>query len=471
MISCAWQGLGSVAGGGLRAFHAPTSPAAALYTCGRTADRMRSLDSDSRRRQLLAGWLALTLLAAALHFSPPIALLDLRLVDLEFGMLRRAGPKAAPVSPVLIAADEATLAAFPEPIALWHRYLGDIFSALARAGPQAVGVDIELPERSHDHLQPGMDLLLSRGILAVKSAAPFVVARGVDGLGRVKPVHLPFLALAGDSGSGLATWPLDADGTVRRFDERQNADGSTVPTFAGVLARRLGLAPAPGLLDFGLGPAYSYIPMHEVWNWAQAGDELRMRTEFAGRIVLIGGVFPFVDRHPQAVHLAGWADAGSATPGLLLHAQALRSMLGTGLVAAAPPAWPLVLTLAESVAMQSMTLVLEVLQGTEMRWPVIKRRLKTELGTALLLGLCCGGAVGSVSLLFGGTFGVGLVLLGSIGSAMTIAAGIGATVPVLLHAMKLDPQIAAGPLSLTLTDVLATCIYLVSATLFLTHGA
>src|SRR5688572_12229805 len=168
MISCAWQGLGIAGGVGLRALQAPASLAAALYTCGRTADRMRSLDSDSRRRQLLAGWLALTLLAAALHFSPPVALLDLGLVDLEFEMLRRAAPKVAPVSPVLIAADEATLAAFPEPIALWHRYLGDIFSALARAGPQAVGVDIELPERSHDHLQPGMDLALSRGILAVK---------------------------------------------------------------------------------------------------------------------------------------------------------------------------------------------------------------------------------------------------------------------------------------------------------------
>src|SRR5688572_31338576 len=99
MISCAWQGLGIAGGVGLRALQAPASLAAALYTCGRTADRMRSLDSDSRRRQLLAGWLALTLLAAALHFSPPVALLDLGLVDLEFEMLRRAAPKAAPVSP------------------------------------------------------------------------------------------------------------------------------------------------------------------------------------------------------------------------------------------------------------------------------------------------------------------------------------------------------------------------------------
>ncbi len=131
---------------------------------------------------------------------------------------------------------------------------------------------------------------------------------------------------------------------------------------------------------------------------------------------------------------------------------------------------PLVLTLAESVAMQSMTLVLEVLQGTEMRWNLIKRRLKTEAGTAALLGLCCGVTVGIVSLLFGGGVGVALVLLGSISASMVFAAAIGATVPVALHALRLDPRIAAGPLSLTLTDVFATSIYLASATVFLVRA-
>jgi magnesium transporter len=128
---------------------------------------------------------------------------------------------------------------------------------------------------------------------------------------------------------------------------------------------------------------------------------------------------------------------------------------------------PLVLTLAESVAMQSMTLVLEVLQGTEVRWRLIRRRLKTEAGTATLLGICCGTVVGGTSMLFGGGLGVGLILMGSIASAMVLAAAIGATVPTVLHALRLDPRIAAGPLSLTVTDILATTIYLSSATLFL----
>lgn len=317
----------------------------ALYFRTNCFPRMRSLHPDTRLRQLVAGWLMLVALGAALHFWPAGTLLDLKLLDREFSLLRRVAAKPAPVTPVLIAADEATLAAFPEPVALWHRYLGGIFAALARVQPQAVGVDIELPQRSHDYLQPGLDLALARGIQEAKSVAPFVIARGVDDLGRVKPVHLPFLAIAGDNGSGLATWPLDADNTVRRFDERQDAEGAAVPTFAGVLARRLGKEPRAGLIDFGLGEAFSYIPMHEVWNWIRAGDDARMRKEFGGRIVLVGGVFPFTDRHQQPINLAGWETTDGAAPGLLLHAQALRSLLGPGLVQPAPVAWVLVVVL------------------------------------------------------------------------------------------------------------------------------
>ncbi len=128
---------------------------------------------------------------------------------------------------------------------------------------------------------------------------------------------------------------------------------------------------------------------------------------------------------------------------------------------------PLVLTLAESVAMQSMTLVLEVLQGTDVRWRLITSRLKTEAGTAVLLGICSGTIVGGTSMLFGGGLGVASILFGSIAAAMVFAAAIGATVPTALHALRLDPRIAAGPLSLTLTDILATSIYLSAATLFL----
>lgn len=306
-------------------------------------------DSGLTARQLLPGWLAFVLLGAVLQWWSAAKVPDLKLLDLEFSLLRRMGAKPAPETPVLIAADEATLAAFPEPIALWHRYLGGIFSGLGAVQPRAVGVDIELPQRSQDALVPGLDLALMRGIVTLKSASTLVLARNIDESGRIKPVYAPFLAAAGEGGSALATWPLDADDRVRRFDERQGAGGEFTPMLAGVIARRLGRDAAPGLIDFTLGERFSYVPMHEVWGWIQAGDDQRMRQMFSGRVVLVGGVLPFVDRHPQAVNLAGWDADNGAVPGLLLHAQALRSLLGGRLVGTASPAWVLVAVVGASL--------------------------------------------------------------------------------------------------------------------------
>lgn len=312
---------------------------------------MRSLHPDSglTGRQLLPGWVALALLGAVFQWWPPAAVLDLKLLDLQFAVLRRIAPKPAAETPVLIAADEATLAAFPEPIALWHRYLGGIFSTLATVRPRAVGVDIELPQRSQDALVPGSDLALTRGLLALKQSTPLVIARNVDELGRVKPMYPPFLALAGQDGSGLATWLLDADDRVRRFDERQGVNGAAVPTLPGVMARRLGRDSAPGLIDFALGEPFMYVPMHEVWRWIADGDQRRLQDAFGGRVVLIGGVFPFTDRHRQPVNLAGWEADDGAAPGLLLHAQALRSLLGDGLIRTAAPTWVLASVLAAAL--------------------------------------------------------------------------------------------------------------------------
>ncbi len=289
------------------------------------------------RESPLKTWAALTLAGGvAVQAMPVTEWLELHLIDWQFARLRQVVSKPAGVTPVLIGIDEATLEALPEPIALWHEHLGGVLTALAAATPLAVGIDIELPQRSMESLKPGLDAALAQGLAAAARAAPLVIARTVDEGGRVRPIHPPFLTLAGADGSGLATWPLDADDVVRRFDERQGEDGASVPTLAGVLARRLGREVAAGMLDFALGAPFDYIPLHRALAWARDGDTARLQSAFAGRLVLIGAVLPFTDRHRQAVNLAGWESSSGAAPGLLLHAQTLRSLLGPGLIRTAP---------------------------------------------------------------------------------------------------------------------------------------
>ncbi|MCL4798693.1 MAG: adenylate/guanylate cyclase domain-containing protein [Burkholderiales bacterium] len=296
-------------------------------------------------RGAAAAWLLIAAVCGALQLAPFTRWLELQLLDAQFRALRALQPRPAPVDVALVGIDEATLQAFPEPLALWHRRLAGVLYGLAMARPRAVGVDVELPERSYDFVQPGLDAELLRALVALRAVCPVVIARGVDGAGRVKPVHAPFLAVAGADGLGLATWEFDVDLAVRRFDERQGEADADVPTLTGTLARRLGARPRPGLIDFTLGAPFGYVPAHEVSAWAAADDAKRLQSAFADRVVLVGSVLPFVDRHRIPVQLAGW-ETSSTVPGVVAHGQALRTLLGPGAIADAPVAATLLLVLA-----------------------------------------------------------------------------------------------------------------------------
>jgi magnesium transporter len=56
---------------------------------------------------------------------------------------------------------------------------------------------------------------------------------------------------------------------------------------------------------------------------------------------------------------------------------------------------------------------------------------------------------------------------GSISLALCAACFFGLTVPSLLHAFKLDPKIAAGPLTLALTDIFTLLFYFTLAAVLL----
>lgn len=119
----------------------------------------------------------------------------------------------------------------------------------------------------------------------------------------------------------------------------------------------------------------------------------------------------------------------------------------------------LVLGLGESVSMQSMTLAIQALrvQKPTLKWYATS--LKRELATAILLATTCGTLVGVVAFLWRGNFYEAAAIGGGIWLSLCGACGLGLSIPTLLHALRLDPKIAAGPVTLALTDVLTLLAY------------
>lgn len=127
----------------------------------------------------------------------------------------------------------------------------------------------------------------------------------------------------------------------------------------------------------------------------------------------------------------------------------------------------MVLGLNESVSMQSMSVTIHALRSAQVTWRWLSTAFRRELVTALLLGAACGFVVGAVVWLWRNDGAAAFVIGGSIALSLVTACGFGLGVASLLHWFKLDPKIAAGPLTLALADFFALVIYFTSAWLVL----
>jgi magnesium transporter len=123
----------------------------------------------------------------------------------------------------------------------------------------------------------------------------------------------------------------------------------------------------------------------------------------------------------------------------------------------------MVLGLNESVSTQSMSVTIHALRSVTVTWRWLANAFRHEVTTAILLGVACGLIVGAIVCLWRkdlvGAFAIG----GSIALSLVTACALGVGVPSLLHRFKLDPKIAAGPVTLALADFVALLIYFTTA--------
>lgn len=309
----------------------------------RVSVRERSAPVPASARVLFAGYAIVAAVSALLAYGGAFDRADRALIDAQFALLRRIDARPAAHDVVLVGIDDDTVRSIAEPIALWHRHLGRFLQATATGEAAAVGLDVVLPDRSFEALAPGIDRQLVAGILAARRAAPLVLAKTIDPEGRQRAVHPVFIAAAGPQGHAYALLPIDPDGVVRRFHEQLGERGESVPTLAGELARRLGAKSGRGVIDYSLGAAFDYVPLHRVLALHDARDAAGLKKLFAGKPVLLGGVFKFEDHLGAPVNLSAWDPANPTVPGVVLHAQALRNLLDGKLIDGAPKWLPVAL--------------------------------------------------------------------------------------------------------------------------------
>lgn len=282
-------------------------------------------------------FLALCTFAMSVQSIASFQSAEWRLYDAGVRTLRRMSTPPLANEVVVIGIDEPTFRQFPEPFALWHPHLGRLLQALLQAQPSVVGVDVVLPAKSYETVVPGIDRTLMLPILEARDRMPLVFAQTLDEQLRPRPIFAGYTALMEpwQLASALLCW--DEDGVVRRQQSSLCSAQGSNQGLAARMAQRLQVPErGHGLIDFRRGAAMHYIPMHEVLARFEHGDVDGLRDWFQGKPVLVGLVLPLEDRLKVPAPLFAQEPDNSRIPGVMVHAQLLRTLLNQGLLKQVP---------------------------------------------------------------------------------------------------------------------------------------
>jgi magnesium transporter len=118
-----------------------------------------------------------------------------------------------------------------------------------------------------------------------------------------------------------------------------------------------------------------------------------------------------------------------------------------------------IFALAESVSMQSMTIVLQALSMKKIYWKHLLKTLRMELFIAAVLGLGGGATVGLIAFIWKKQLMATIAITLSIFLAMISACLLGIIIPAVVRIFRADPKIASGPIVLAVSDIITLIFY------------
>jgi adenylate cyclase len=324
------------------------------------------------RRNLIISLGLAVLIGAASFSSWGIALDRLSIDLLHLIHFRIWGPPPLSDEIAIVAVDEETyrddhFSNLPQ--ALWTPELGNVLDAVLAAEPKAVGVDIIIGTTA-DSISPGYDRAWLKALQKGAKSGRIVLGYTKHQTDPVRPTIQQRWAVGAKDIKDLknqnpANIQTDEDGVARSvpISIATTAGKSELGLAAAVLDRATGTDPTQGqirdelLLNFAAANRPPIYSLADLRVCAEAGNGTFFKDNFAGRIVLLGGVLDVEDRILTSGRFATLPDgqglgprcqipadmskfsgvARNAMPGVLIHAAALDNLLHeTGLQKLSP---------------------------------------------------------------------------------------------------------------------------------------
>jgi len=127
---------------------------------------------------------------------------------------------------------------------------------------------------------------------------------------------------------------------------------------------------------------------------------------------------------------------------------------------------PVVLAVAESVSMQSMTLTLQS-SYHRLSWRLLVGLVRRELPSAFGLGACSAVIVGTIAFAWKQNFAAAAAVGAGLFAAVIVACILGVLIPGAVKVFRADPKIASGPIALAVADIVTLLMLFTFAGSFL----
>jgi magnesium transporter len=137
-------------------------------------------------------------------------------------------------------------------------------------------------------------------------------------------------------------------------------------------------------------------------------------------------------------------------------------------VAALAALMPIVASMGGIAGTQTVTLIIRGIALGQVEWVNAKWLLWKEIAVGGLNGLIWAVIVGSVTIVWYGTWKISAIIAVATLVNLLCAAAVGTVVPLLLKRMRIDPALSAGVILTTFTDCIGFATLLGLGTLFLT---
>lgn len=120
---------------------------------------------------------------------------------------------------------------------------------------------------------------------------------------------------------------------------------------------------------------------------------------------------------------------------------------------------PGIMGMGGNTGVQTSTVTVRSLATGHLKPGAMWRNIWRELQVAMSLGLVLGALIFAVARIWTGDWLLGSCVGLAMFASITLASGLGATIPFLFRGMGIDPAVASGPLITTLNDGLSLIIY------------